>query len=382
MSALALRGIRHRYRGADVPSLDGVDLEVAQGSMLAVVGPSGSGKTTLLRVTAGLAVPDAGEVWLDGRSVAALPPEERGLTVMFQQPHLFQHLSVLDNVAFGPRTRGMSRRAARDAARRYLDLVHLADLGGRRPGGLSGGQQQRVALARALATERSLLLLDEPFSSLDPELRQSMHGLLGEVRAALQPTVVMVTHDLDEAALADAVAVLADGHVEQVGPVDDLYTRPATLLVARLVGGFNEIAGTLVAGEHRSSWGRLRLPAACGVEGPATLLVRREQLTVTRDDSPRPDGEVAGDGAPGRVVTSSRTGSREVVHVELDGASPGTSRVEVELAAGQHARPGELVTVGLVPGRPLWAVPADHELTDDGSSRRAGRSARRPAATA
>ena len=362
MSALELRGLRHRYPSADVPTLDDVALEVASGSMLSVVGPSGSGKTTLLRVTAGLTTPDAGEVLLDGRPVAALPPEDRGLTVMFQQPHLFQHLSVLDNVAFGPRAGGRSRRAARDAARRYLELVHLTDLAARRPARLSGGQQQRVALARALATERSLLLLDEPFSSLDRELRHSMHDLLREVREALRPTVVMVTHDLDEASLADRVAVLVEGRVEQTGPVDDLYARPATLVVARLVGGFNEVAGTVEDGRHRSAWGALPLSAACAVAGPATLLLRREQLRITGCGSgPGPDVSASPTPGPvvtsGRVVAASRLGARQVVHVQPDGDAGAATPVEVELPVGQQAQPGLRVLVSLVPGSEVWAVP-------------------------
>lgn len=361
MSALELRSIGHRFPGADHPTLSGIDLEVADGSMLAVLGPSGSGKTTLLRVTAGLDAPETGEVLLDGRPVTHLPPEDRGLTVMFQQPHLFQHLDVVGNVAFGPRLRGCSRRAARDAAERYLELVHLSGLGSRRPRQLSGGQQQRVALARALATERTTLLLDEPFSSLDPELRQSMHGLLGEVRAALAPTVVMVTHDLDEASLADRVAVLAAGRLEQVAPAEDLYARPASLLVARLVGGFNEIPGTVVDGEHHSTWGRLPLPHDCTVAGPATLLVRREQLTLTCDPSAGVGGREEA-GVPGRVLSTSMAGPRQVVQVEPAHRPAGVGdRVEVELPVGQRARIGDHVRVHVGAGGRLWAVSSPDE---------------------
>ena len=194
--------------------------------MLAVLGPSGSGKTTLLRVAAGLEQPESGDVLLDGTSVLGVPPERRDLTVMFQKPHLFPHLSVLDNVAFADRLRGRSRSQSRAAAQRYLDLVHLGDLARRRPRQLSGGQEQRVALARALAANRRVMLLDEPFSALDTDLRTSMHQLLGEVRAALDPTIVMVTHDLDEAGLADRVAVLVEGRIEQFDTIPALYSGP------------------------------------------------------------------------------------------------------------------------------------------------------------
>ena len=358
MTALELRGISHRFAGEPGPTLVDIDLTVEEGTMLAVVGPSGSGKTTLLRVTAGLTRPDAGEVLLAGRTVAGLPPEDRGLTVMFQQPHLFEHLSVLDNVAFGPRARGVARREAREAARRYLDLVCLAEVADRRPRELSGGQQQRVALARALATERNLLLLDEPFSSLDRELRTSMHRLLHEARAALSPTVVMVTHDLDEASMADRVAVLAAGRVEQVGPVEDLYARPATLLVARLAGGFNELPGHVVDDEHHSVWGRLPSAGSPVLAGPATLLIRREQLSVRRAWPGSGAGHLGGSGAPGRVTTLSRVGPRQVAEVELDvPAGTEANRLQVELDLDQRLSVGDQVQIALGASSRPWAVP-------------------------
>ena len=160
-AALRLLAITHRHPGAEQPTLAEVDLEVQDGQMVAVLGPSGSGKTTLLRVAAGLEQPESGDVLLDGMSVLDGPPERRDLTVMFQKPHLFPHLSVLDNVAFADRLRGRSRPQSRAAAKRYLDLVQLGDLARRRPRQLSGGQERRVALARALAANRRVMLLDE-----------------------------------------------------------------------------------------------------------------------------------------------------------------------------------------------------------------------------
>ena len=245
------------------------------------------------------------------------------------------------------------------------------------PVSLSGGQQQRVALARALATERGALLLDEPFSSLDPALRGSMHELLGEVRAALSPTVVMVTHDLDEAALADRAAVLVDGRLEQVAPVADLYRHPASLAVARLVGGFNEIEGNVVSGVHRSPWGAVDLTVVPD-DGPATLLLRREDLHLTRTGTGRDAGAGAGAGAgdrlggpglhvPGVVAGVRQAGPRQTVTVEA-AAAPGTSRprlrIEVELPLGEQARLGERVQVRPTPGARPCAV-----ATADGGSR-------------
>ena len=279
-AALSLSAITHRHPGAEQPTLAGIDLEVQEGQMLAVLGPSGSGKTTLLRVAAGLEQAESGDVLLDGASVVEVPPEQRDLTVMFQKPHLFPHLNVLDNVAFADRLQGLSRSKSRAAAQRYLDLVHLGELGSRRPRQLSGGQEQRVALARALAAGRRVMLLDEPFSALDTTLRSSMHQLLGEVRSALAPTIVMVTHDLDEAGLADQVAVLVQGRIEHCDTIQTLYTAPKTLAVARLVGGFNELPGVVESGVHHSSLGAGVLPSSVAMRGRAILLVRKERIAL------------------------------------------------------------------------------------------------------
>lgn len=355
---LALEGVSHRYPGADRDSVGDIALQVPAGAMLALVGPSGSGKSTVLRVAAGLEQPREGRVLLGGRDVTALPPERRGLSVVSQRPHLFDHLDVTGNVAFGPRVAGASRREARTRAARYLDLVHLDGLGSRRPGQLSGGQQQRVALARALATGRDVLLLDEPFGSLDPELRGAMHGLLGELRAAVEPTLLLVTHDLDEAALAEQVGVLVDGRLHQVGTPAELYRRPATLTVARLLGGFVEVPGEVVGGssgpEHRSAWGPWPLPVDCGERGAALLLVRREELRLATSEAPVADP--AGPDAPsvaGRVIGARRVGARAVAVVET---GPSTE-VEVELPLHETAPVGAAVRVSAAPGAAAWAVP-------------------------
>ncbi len=348
-AALRLSSITHRHPGADQPALADVDLEVQNGQMVAVLGPSGSGKTTLLRVAAGLERPEAGDVLLDGTSVLDVPPERRDLTVMFQKPHLFPHLSVLDNVAFADRLRGRSRSLSRATAQRYLDLVHLGDLGRRRPRQLSGGQEQRVALARALAASRRVMLLDEPFSDLDTSLRTSMHQLLGEVRAALDPTIVIVTHDLDEAGLADRVAVLVEGRIEQFDNVETLYVAPRTLAVARLVGGFNELPGRVESGAHHSSLGSFTLPRDVEVEGPAILLVRKERLGLAPDD--------AGLAVAGRVVQVRQSGPHQDVVVELDHPPTGAKlRVAVEARMGTTLRPGDRTGVLMPSSDAVWAV--------------------------
>ncbi len=348
-AALKLSAITHRHPGAERATLVDIDLEVQDGQMLAVLGPSGSGKTTLLRVAAGLEAADSGDVLMDGVSVRRVPPERRDLTVMFQKPHLFPHLSVLDNVAFSDRLRGRSRAESRTAAQRYLDLVHLGDLGRRRPRQLSGGQEQRVALARALATNRRVLLLDEPFSALDTHLRTSMHRLLEEVRAALDPTIVIVTHDLDEAGLADRVAVLVEGRIEQCDTIQALYATPATLAVSRLVGGFNEVPGLVREGAHHSALGSFTLPSGVAVEGAAALLVRKERLSLAGLDT-RP-------AVTGKVVQRRQSGPHQDVIVELDGSPSGEGlRVDVEVRQGTDLRPGDRTGVVMPSPDGLWAV--------------------------
>ena len=349
---LHLSSITHRHPGAEQPTLADVTLEVQDGEMIAVLGPSGSGKTTLLRAAAGLEPLESGDVLLDGCSVLDVPPERRDLTMMFQKPHLFPHLNVLDNVGFADRLRGRSRSESRATAQRYLDLVRLGDLGRRWPRQLSGGQEQRVALARALAASRRVMLLDEPFSALDTSLRTSMHQLLAEVRAALDPTIVIVTHDLDEAGLAERVAVLVAGRIEQFDTIQGLYTAPKTLAVARLVGGFNELAGTVESGAHNSCLGTFALPGAVDVEGAAILLVRKERLGLV--------DAAATSILTGRVVEVRQSGPHQDVVVELDRATAARrGRLEVEVRLGTSLRPGDRTGV-LLPGTDeLWAV-RDH----------------------
>ena len=335
-------------------ALDGVVLDVAPARMLAVVGPSGSGKSTLLRVVAGLLRADRGDVRLGGRSLLGVPPERRGISMMFQKPLLFPHLDVLDNVAFADRTAGAPRARARAAARGHLDVVRLGDLASRRPRELSGGQEQRVALARALAAHPDVLLLDEPFSALDAELRAAMHTLLEEVRARFEPTTVMVTHDLAEAAMADSVAVLEAGRVVQHGTVDELYRRPAGVTVARLLGGFSELAGTPVDGGYECVLGVVAAPTRpAGV--PAVVLVRQESVEIVDEYDVRAT-------AAGLVTRATRAGTRQVATVTLDPSTAGApaAPVLVELAPGVPAPVGSRVGVRLT--GPLVPVPAPSEL--------------------
>ncbi|MGB0961225.1 MAG: ABC transporter ATP-binding protein, partial [Mycobacterium sp.] len=226
---LELRGLTRHHRDQHIPALSRLDLDVKAGRCLALLGPSGSGKSTTLRLIAGLDAPTRGTVLLDGDDVTNAPAEQRGIGMVFQRPLLFPHLSVIDNVAFAARAAGMSRRDSRAASQRYLELVRLGDYADRSVADISGGQAQRVALARSLAAEPKVLLLDEPFSALDSALRADMYALLRAIRDALNPTIVLVTHDQSEAAaVAEQIAVLIDGVLEHQSDVRTAYVRPST----------------------------------------------------------------------------------------------------------------------------------------------------------
>ena len=246
--ALCCRGIEKRFRGngelePDRPVLAGVDLDVAPGSLTAVLGPSGGGKTTLLRIVAGLEVADAGEVRLLGRTVAGkgvfVPPEARRVGLVFQEYALFPHLSALENVAFGvPGPAGLTR------AWGALQMVGLSERAGQRPHELSGGEQQRVALARALAPEPGVVLLDEPFSNLDAPRRAGVREEVAQLLRRLGTTAVLVTHDREEAfLLADQVVLLLEGRVVRSGRPEDLARDPGSRAGAEFLGETNFLPG-------------------------------------------------------------------------------------------------------------------------------------------
>jgi ABC-type Fe3+/spermidine/putrescine transport system ATPase subunit len=235
-----------------------VSLEAADGEIIALVGPSGCGKTTLLRIVAGLLAPDGGRVLVGGRDVTRLPPEQRNVGLIFQNYALFPHLSIFDNVAYGLRARGKSRAEIEAAVHSALETVALPGRTGRIDE-LSGGEQQRVAVARALVTQPDVLLLDEPLSNLDPNLRQRMRKSLRDLLKALRMPSIHVTHDREEAlALADRVAVLEAGRLAQIGRPDDVHGRPASAFVAKFVGQANLVRGRVVRANggnvHVSAW--------------------------------------------------------------------------------------------------------------------------------
>lgn len=260
-----LSGVGLAY--GDAWALSDVSIAIEEGELLVIVGPSGCGKSTLLRILSGLATPTTGTVRLAGQDVTHVPPYARDVNQVFQSYALFPHLDVAGNVAFGLRMRGIGARERDERVREALALVALDGLASRRPDALSGGQRQRVALARALVCRPRLLLLDEPMSALDAELRQRVRGELRALQRRLGTTFVLVTHDQDEAlGMGDRVAVLRGGRLEQLGPTREVYQRPRTRFVASFLGAAN----VLTASQARE----LGLPAE------REVAVRREHVEI------------------------------------------------------------------------------------------------------
>ncbi len=286
---LRLESLRRHY-GAS-PAVDGLSLAVRQGEFFSLLGPSGCGKTTTLRLIAGFEAPDSGRILLQGLDVTPLPPHRRPVNTVFQNYALFPHLTVWDNVAFGPRASRRSREEVRRRVGEALEVVQLGELARRRPHELSGGQQQRVALARALANRPLALLLDEPLAALDPFLRRTLQAELKRIQRELGLTVLMVTHDQAEAlALSDRLAVMRDGQIEQLGTPRQLYDAPANRFVAEFLGRAN-----LLPDGGSGGW----------------LLLRPEQLRLQEQP---PSGQQEGRRA--RVVDVSFQGA--VVQVTLE----------------------------------------------------------------
>jgi len=285
----------------DVRAVDDVSFAIEPGEFFAMLGPSGSGKTSCLRLVAGFDSPDRGQVLLDGSDVSAVPPYDRDVNTVFQDYALFPHMNVLQNVAYGPRVRGVSLAEREARAREMLDLVQLGAQGERRPAQLSGGQRQRVALARALINHPKVLLLDEPLGALDLKLREEMQIELKGLQRRLGITFVYVTHDQGEAlSMADRVAVFNKGKIEQLAAPRELYSRPATAFVARFVGSAN-VAGAALAQS---------------ITGAATpFAIRAENLVVTAEHASTPPSCV---GTPGAVVAVQYHGAASRWQVKLD----------------------------------------------------------------
>jgi putative spermidine/putrescine transport system ATP-binding protein len=322
-----------------VRALDGMSLDIAPGELVALLGPSGCGKTTALRIVAGFEHADAGEVLVGGRDVGGVPAARRDMGMVFQSYSLFPNMCALDNVAFGLRMRRVGAPRRRERATELLEMVGLAGQARQFPHQLSGGQQQRVALARALAIEPRVLLLDEPLSALDAQVRVQLREQIRTLQQRLGTTTLFVTHDQEEAlSMADRVGVMRSGRLEQVAAPAELYSRPATAFVAEFVGTMNRIPGELAADGTAATLGA-SVPVAGAHDaapGPVDVLVRPEGLAVA----------AAGDGN-GIVAGRAFLGAVTRVSVLLSG----DTEVRVDLPSTDAAAmaPGSAVRVTLLP---------------------------------
>jgi iron(III) transport system ATP-binding protein len=245
-AAVAFRGVSKRY--GDVVAVDDVDFSVQPGTLVTLLGPSGCGKTTTLRMVAGLEMASSGQIFIDGEDVTQVPATERDVTMVFQSYALFPHMSVLDNVAYGPLVSGASKREAHSRARDSLTQVGLEALAERLPSELSGGQQQRVAVARAVVLRPRVLLFDEPLSNLDAKLRRRVREEIRELQQALSLTALYVTHDQQEAlAVSDQIIVMRAAGIAQMGTPRELYTEPADRFVADFIGDANLLPGRVLS---------------------------------------------------------------------------------------------------------------------------------------
>ena len=328
---LEVTGLRVSYGG--VAALRGLDLAVASGEFVALLGPSGCGKTSLLRSVAGFVAPEAGTIRLDGRDMAGVPPRKRNIGLVFQSYALFPHMDVAANVRFGLDCRGIGRAAAAARVADALALVGMGALADRRPGQLSGGQQQRVALARALVVAPGLLLLDEPLGALDRQLRLTMQMELRDLQRRLGVAALFVTHDQAEAmAMADRIAVMRDGVIEQVDTPERLYAAPANAWVCAFIGAGNLLRGPL----SRTATGQWRMHISPGIafdaDGPApgAMFVPTERVRL----HPAPEG--------GGLPVTARRFLGGAVEVQV--ATPaGTVATVLPLAEAADYQPGRPV---------------------------------------
>jgi sulfate transport system ATP-binding protein len=323
-------------------ALENIDLTIRSGELLALLGPSGSGKTTLLRVIAGLEEANRGHVYFGGQDATHLPVQKRQVGFVFQHYALFKHMNVADNIAYGLRARERSRRPSETQIRErvggLLDLVQLPGLERRFPAQLSGGQRQRIALARALAVEPRVLLLDEPFGALDAKVRKDLRSWLRSIHERTGQTTVFVTHDQDEALeLADRVAIMSQGLLEQVGTADDVQDRPASPFVMNFLGDAVRFDAEVADGRILLAGRPLAFAPQTGLVGPVALYCRPWHVRSVA---------AAGADAAGTVTGIRRlAGARRI---EVSGAAP--QPLEIEVPLEMDVEPGETIHLAIRQG--------------------------------
>jgi putative spermidine/putrescine transport system ATP-binding protein len=341
-----LEDLRRTY--GTITALDGLDLTLNPGELVALLGPSGCGKTTALRLVAGLEDADGGRIVVDGNDVTRVPTNRRDMGMVFQAYSLFPHMTARQNVAFGLRLRKQPAQARATRAEEMLDLVGLSAQADRYAHQMSGGQQQRVALARALAISPTVLLLDEPLSALDAKVRTQLRDEIRRVQLDVGITTLFVTHDQEEAlAIADRVGVMREGRIEQLAPPTEVYAHPATPFVAEFVGLNNRLTATVQDGEAQLLGQRIPLVDKGIRSGTVTALVRPEAVMVL-------DGS-AEEGTPGTVIASSFLGA--ISRVTLDLGAHGLVIAQLAASDALDHPPGSAVTVRLRP-EPVLVIPA------------------------
>ena len=353
MLAIADLAVEYRADTGPVRAVDGVSVEVAKGEFFTLLGPSGCGKTTTLRSVAGFETPCAGRIAIAGRTVfsarerIAVPVHRRDIAMVFQSYAIWPHMSVAENVAFPLGSAGIRGRAARERVARALDMVGLAAFIDRPATQLSGGQQQRVALARAIAKDAALLLLDEPLSNLDAQLREQMRGELAALRARLGATTLYVTHDQEEAlSLSDRVALMRAGRVVECGTPQELYYRPRRLFTAQFIGRAEIVPCTVARREGGAALLETPLGAIvskCGASdasGRASLMIRPEHLSIVPADA-----RVANT-LPGTVASAVFLGRLFEYEIALGGR-----RLKLQTLSTQPHAPGARVALHAPPER-------------------------------
>lgn len=283
MTKVTIETVSKRYD--DVLAVNEISLTVKDGETLGIVGPSGCGKTTTLRAVAGFEQPTSGRILFNEEDVTSVSPKQRNVGLLFQSYALFNNMTVLENVSFGPRMQGVSKSERIERAEKLLEMLDIGTLADRKPTQLSGGQQQRVGLARALAPKPEILLLDEPMTGLDAKLKRKLRPKIGRLLSDLDVTALYVTHDQEEAmAMCDRIAVMNEGQIEQVGTPDEVYEKPANRFVADFIGTTNLLNATLENGHIDLKFTTVPMSESSNSSGEVTVVARPEVFSIGGDD--------------------------------------------------------------------------------------------------